>query len=64
MAERISADDLKERIGQKLPVLFLDVREANEIAETGTVAGAVKIPMKELEARLAEVPKAAYVVTA
>ena len=64
MADRITADDLKRRLDHQQPVLFLDVRDASEIAETGTIEGAVCIPMKQLEARLAELPASAFLVTA
>jgi rhodanese-related sulfurtransferase len=64
MAERIAADALKERLDRKQPVFFLDVRDPQEIAGTGTLKGAVCIPMKQLAARLAELPKEAFIVTA
>ena len=64
MADRVTADDLKQRLDRKENIFFLDVRDPKEIAETGTVKGAATIPMKQLESRLAEVPKSAMVVTA
>jgi rhodanese-related sulfurtransferase len=64
MADRITADDLKQRLDHKENIFFLDVRDAKEIAETGTVQGACAIPIKQLESRLGEVPKNAFVVTA
>ena len=38
-------------------VLFIDVREPNEIAVTGTLKDALTIPVGQLEQRLKEVPK-------
>jgi rhodanese-related sulfurtransferase len=64
MAGRIEVEDLKRRLDRKDNVCFLDVRDPKEIAESGTVRGALTIPLKQLEGRLAEVPKAALVVTA
>ena len=64
MADRITADDLKERLDRRQPVLFLDVRDASEIAATGTIESAVCIPMKQLESRLAELPRSTFLVTA
>jgi hypothetical protein len=38
-------------------VFRLDVRDPKELSDLGTVTGYVNIPLKELEARLSEVPK-------
>lgn len=43
-------------------VTFIDVREPNEIAVTGTLKGALTIPVGQLEGRLSEVPKGKPVV--
>lgn len=61
---RISIDDLKQRVDQKKDLFFLDVREPKEIEELGTLKGYVNIPVGQLEARLKEVPKDRFIVTA
>ena len=46
-------------------VVVLDVREdSNELVETGTVKGAIHIPLGQLEARLGELPKDKVILTA
>lgn len=47
--------------GEKL--FLLDVRNPDELVEHGQIEGAVNIPIDELEARLAEVPKDTPIVT-
>lgn len=47
---RISPDKAKELVGRD-DVLFLDVREPNEVATTGKVPGAVAIPRGLVEFR-------------
>ena len=62
---RIDLDDLKKRVDQKQPDLFfLDVREPNEIEELGSLKGYVNIPVGQVEARLSEIPKDRFIVTA
>ena len=43
---------------------MLDVREDSELVETGTVKGAIHIPLGQLEARLGELPKDKVILTA
>ena len=45
-------------------VVLLDVREDSELAETGTVKGAIHIPLGQLESRLGELPKDKVILTA
>ena len=45
-------------------VVVLDVREAHEIAEQGTIAGAIHIPFGQLEQRLTELPRDRRILTA
>ena len=47
---RISVDDAKKLVG-RADVLFLDVREPNEVAAAGMVPGAVAIPRGLVEFR-------------
>lgn len=42
---------------------LLDVRDADEVAESGRLAGAVNIPLPELRDRLVEVPRDRAIVT-
>lgn len=50
----ISRDDLKARQAKGVPTVLVDVRTPAEFAE-GHIAGAVNIPLDQLEARLPEV---------
>jgi rhodanese-related sulfurtransferase len=45
-------------------VVVLDVREDAELVETGTVKGAIHIPLGQLESRLGELPKDKVILTA
>ncbi len=60
----ISAEELKSLIDKKVKFFFLDVREPDEVRRLGTMKGYVNIPLGQLEARIAEIPKRALVVTA
>lgn len=53
--KKLTADEVRDMI--KEDIFFLDVREPNELEETGTIKGYVNIPLGQLEARLKEVPK-------
>ena len=44
-------------------IFLLDVREPNELEETGAIKGHVNIPISQLEKRLREVPKNKIIVT-
>lgn len=53
----VTPAEIAGRLGQPGPApLLLDVRTATEFAE-GRVPGAINIPVQELEARLAELPR-------
>ena len=45
-------------------VLLLDVREAHEIADLGTVEGHLHIPIDQLPGRLGELPRDKPILTA
>ena len=62
-APRLTPEEVQARI-EAGNVTFLDVRDASEIAEHGTLEGYVNIPIKELEARYAELPLDKPVLTA
>jgi rhodanese-related sulfurtransferase len=55
--QEVDVDQLKQRLDAGENVYLLDVRTPAELAEHGMIAGAVNIPIDELEGRLAEVPK-------
>ena len=62
-APRMTAEEAAQRV-QAGNVTFLDVRSSAEIAEHGTLAGYLHIPLDELETRYAELPLDKPVVTA
>ena len=53
---RVDADELARRLAAPAPPLVLDVRGPGEV-EAGHLAGALTIPLPELEERVAEVPR-------
>jgi rhodanese-related sulfurtransferase len=62
-ARRVDAANIDALIADGKTVV-LDVREPNELEETGTVKGAIHIPLGQLEARLGELPKDKVILTA
>jgi rhodanese-related sulfurtransferase len=62
-SKRVKAAEIDALLA-KGDVVVLDVREDAELAETGTVKGAVHIPLGQLEARLGELPKDKVILTA
>ena len=62
-SKRVQADAIDALIA-KGDVVVLDVREPNELDETGTVKGAIHIPLGQLESRLGELPKDKVILTA
>ena len=48
----ITAEDLLKRLEQGDDLQLIDVREAEELEETGFIPGALHIPMYEVEAKL------------
>ncbi|MDR3737680.1 MAG: rhodanese-like domain-containing protein, partial [Terracidiphilus sp.] len=55
--KKITLEELTKLLEQPGKVLFIDVREPSEIEVTGTLKGALTIPVGQLEQRLKEVPK-------
>lgn len=54
-----------KELDQHLPgAVFLDVRRPEEVAETGTIPGAVLIPIDELPGRLSELPRDRPIISA
>jgi rhodanese-related sulfurtransferase len=62
-SRRVQPADIDAMIA-KGDVVVLDVREPSELAETGTVKGAIHIPLGQLESRLGELPKDKVILTA
>ncbi len=59
---RVAADDIDALLADGA-VVFLDVREPEEIEELGTREGYINIPLLALEQRLEELPKDAAILT-
>jgi rhodanese-related sulfurtransferase len=57
----IPASEVDERLQH---AVLLDVRKPAEIAESGTLAGAILIPIDELPGRLDELPRDRPILTA
>jgi rhodanese-related sulfurtransferase len=55
-AKQTAADQLKAKLDKGEKVLVIDVRSDDEV-KSGSIPGAVHIPMAELEARMKDVPK-------
>jgi predicted sulfurtransferase len=62
-APKMASDDVLTLV-EKGEVFFLDVREPKELEELGTFEGYVNIPVGQVEARLAEIPKDKAIITA
>jgi adenylyltransferase/sulfurtransferase len=61
--KEVDVADLKRRLDAGEDIFLLDVRNPDELVEHGMIAGAVNIPIDNLEARLSEVPKDKPIVT-
>lgn len=55
--KKLASEEVVKLLDTPQDVLFIDVREPNEIAVTGTLKGALTIPVGQLADRLKEVPK-------
>ena len=55
-AKETTAAVLKQKLDAGEKVLVIDVRSDKEI-ESGSIPGAIHIPMEQLEARMKDVPK-------
>jgi rhodanese-related sulfurtransferase len=55
-AKETKADELKAKLDKGEKVLVIDVRSDEEI-KTGSIPGAIPIPMEQLEARMKDIPK-------
>jgi rhodanese-related sulfurtransferase len=63
MDSRIAADEI-DRFVDENDVFFLDVREAKELEELGTLEGYHNIPFPQLEHRLGGLPRDRQILTA
>ena len=56
--ERISVEELKEKLAKNEPVFIIDSRSQGSYDATeNRIKGAVRIPLDEVESRLAEIPR-------
>jgi len=55
-ARETAADELKAKLDRGEKVLVIDVRTDEEV-ESGSIPGAIHIPMDQLEARMKDIPK-------
>ena len=53
---RIDVDELKAQLDAGAELLLIDVREDHEV-ESGSIPGAIHVPVGELEARMPDIPK-------
>jgi adenylyltransferase/sulfurtransferase len=56
-ATEMNVESLKKRLDAGEEVFLLDVRQPQELEQEGKIEGSLNIPMGDLAARLAEVPK-------
>lgn len=54
--ERLEVDALKAQLDAGAELLLIDVREDHEVV-SGSMPGAIHIPVGELEARMPDIPK-------
>lgn len=54
--ERLDVDELQAQLDAGAEVLLIDVREDHEV-ESGSIPGAIHVPVGELEARMPDIPK-------
>ena len=55
--DRIAVSDLKSKLDSGETFRLIDVREDYELEENVAIKGAIHIPMGELDARMADIPK-------
>ena len=54
--ERLAVDALRAQLDAGAELLLIDVREDHEVV-SGSIPGAIHIPVGELEARMPDIPK-------
>ncbi len=55
--ERIAISKLKDKLDSGEKFLLIDVREDWELEKDGAIAGAIHIPVAELDKRMKDIPK-------
>jgi len=55
--QRIAVGDLKKKLESGEKLLLIDVREDWELKADGAIAGAIHIPVADLDARMKDIPK-------
>ena len=55
--QRIAVGDLKKKLESGEKLLVIDVREDWELKADGAIAGAIHIPVADLDARMKDIPK-------
>lgn len=53
---RLDVDELQAQLDAGAELLLIDVREDHEV-ESGSIPGAIHVPVGELEARMPDIPK-------
>lgn len=59
---RIAVTELKRKLDAGERFLLIDVREDHELEADGAIAGAIHIPVAELDARMPDIPKDVEIV--
>jgi hydroxyacylglutathione hydrolase len=60
-ASRLTADELRKHLTDRVPPVIVDLRNAGELAD-GVIQGALEIPLAELPTRMTEIPRGGPVV--
>jgi rhodanese-related sulfurtransferase len=61
---RVTADEVQERLARGEPLVILDVRNPTAWGEADTkLPGTIRLPADEIEQRLAEIPRDRAVIT-
>ena len=55
--ERIAISQLKQKLDSGEEFLLIDVREDLELERDGAIAGAIHIPVDDLDKRMKDIPK-------
>jgi rhodanese-related sulfurtransferase len=61
--KQLTPEELKDALEKKDRIFLLDVRNPEELVESGVIDGYVNIPLDQLEKRLGEVPKNKVIIT-
>jgi hydroxyacylglutathione hydrolase len=55
--QRIPIAELRQKLESARKPTVIDVRDKKEVAETGSIPGALHIPMSQVEKRMVDFPK-------